>query len=233
MNIIIINGSPRKNGTTAKILHRMEECLLKKENIAVEFINLIDLEVNSCSGCCSCYRTGHCYIEDDAEKLSKKISFADGLIIGSPTYASNLSGILKQFIDRGHFVIEQLLHDKYAISVVTGENYGSRDTSKILRKLLKYSGAKISGKIIYNVPFNSRLLDEKLEKKIYYLTNKMYVDINWKREYKIQTFVHKIIFGIKTFVKRKGEKYSGVLEKWKEQDIIKEAYIKKISKKIQ
>lgn len=220
-NIIIINGSPRKNGATAKILYKMKERLLQKENIKVEFIHIIDLQIKSCTGCCSCYKTGYCYIEDDAEKLSKKISLADGLIMGSPTYASNVSGILKQFIDRGHFVIEQLLYNKYAISVVTGENYGSRDTSKILTKLLKYSGGKLSGKIVYNVRFNNPL-NAKVEEKINYLADKMFTDIIRKKEYKIQMLVHKIIFnfGIKPFVKKKGEKYKGVLKWWREHSII-------------
>lgn len=221
MNIIIINGSPRKNGATAKILYKMNEYLLQKENIKVELIHIIDLEINSCIGCCSCYKTGYCFIEDDAEKLSKKILHADGLIIGSPTYASNLSGILKQFIDRGHFVIEQLLYNKYAISVVTGENYGSKDTSKILTKLLKYSGGKVSGKIVLNVPFNNNPLNTKMERKINYLADKIFTDISQKKEYKIQMLVHKIIFnfGIKPFVKKKGEKYNGVVKRWREHSI--------------
>lgn len=155
MNIVIVNGSPRKNGATSKVLHTLEKNLLVHEDVSIEFVNISELNITPCSGCCSCYQTGHCYIKDDAETLSNKIAMADGLIVGSPTYASNISGQLKQFIDRGHFVIEQLLYDKYAVSVATGENYGSNDTSKILNKLLQYSGAALSGKIVHNLPFNS------------------------------------------------------------------------------
>lgn len=39
MNIVIINGSPEKNGATAKILHGMEQYLLQKENVAVKFVD--------------------------------------------------------------------------------------------------------------------------------------------------------------------------------------------------
>ena len=66
------------------------------------------------------------------------IETADGIIIGSPTYASNISGQMKVIIDRGHFVIEQLLFGKYAISVSTYENYGGKDTAKILNRLFCY-----------------------------------------------------------------------------------------------
>ena len=141
MKIIILNGSPRKNGATAKILHTLENNLLKFDNVEIEFINLIDKNIQQCRGCCSCYKTGKCFINDDADILSKKIESADGLIIGSPTYASNVSGLLKQFIDRGHFVIEQLLHNKYAISIATGENYGSNDRNTYRN----YNGTYLSG----------------------------------------------------------------------------------------
>lgn len=223
MNIVIINGSPRKNGATAKILHAMEKHLLQKENVSVEYVDINSLNISPCSGCCSCYKTGKCYMDDDAEKLSKKIECADGLIIGTPTYASNMSGQLKQFIDRGHFVIEQLLHNKYAISVVTGENYGSGDTSKILTKLLKYSGAKMSGKIVYNLPFNSNPVNNKsVLNKAFDLSDKLCSDIIKRKKYLIQTIIHNMIFyvGIKSFVKSKGESYKGVVSKWKRYQVI-------------
>lgn len=222
MTILIINGSPRKNGATATILHTIEKYLLQKENVFIEFVDISDLDIATCKGCCSCYKTGYCYMNDDAEKLSDRIGAADGLIIGSPTYASNVSGQLKQFIDRGHFVIEQLLHNKYAISVVTGENYGSSDASKALTKLLKYSGAKLSGKIVYNLPFNDNpSSNHRLTKKINCLTDKIYNDIKQQKKYFFQHLIHKTVFtvGIKPFVIRKGESYEGVLSRWNKTGI--------------
>ncbi|MGN1100762.1 MAG: flavodoxin family protein, partial [Huintestinicola sp.] len=97
MKIVIINGSPRINGATSKILHSLEEKLLSYDNVSIEFVNIGEYNINPCRGCCVCYKSGKCYIDDDAENLSEKIASADGLIIGSPTYASNISGQLKQF----------------------------------------------------------------------------------------------------------------------------------------
>ena len=215
MKIVIINGSPRKNGATAGILRAMED-KLTENGAETEFFNVCDMDISPCRGCCSCYKTGRCFIDDGGEMLSAKISEADGIIIGSPTYASNVSGQLKQFIDRGHFVIEQLLYSKYAVSVATGENYGSGDTSAGLNKLLKYSGARLSGKIICDLPFGSGLT-EKTREKAYRAADRLFTDISCKKAYFFQSLVHKIIFnaGIKPFVKRKGESYSGVITKWK------------------
>lgn len=223
MNILIINGSPRANGATAKILHIIEDSLIQRENILVEFVDISNLKMSPCTGCCACYKTGRCYMDDEAEELSNKIGMADGLIIGSPTYASNVSGQLKQFIDRGHFVIEQLLHNKYAVSVVTGENHGSRDTIKILNRLLKYSGASLSGNIRLDLPFNQNPNGSKeLKKKACALADKIYYDVKRKRKYFFQCFIHKLIFslGIKPFVMKKGESYSGVVLRWKSCGVI-------------
>lgn len=223
MKIIIINGSPRKNGDTARILHTIEQQLISNKNVSVEFVDISDLKMTPCSGCCSCYKTGHCYMNDDAEELSNRIVLADGLIIGSPTYVSNVPGQLKQFIDRGHFVIEQLLHGKYAISIAIGENYGSNNTSKILTKLLKYSGAKLSGKIIYNLPFSDNPnSNRKLEKQLRLLSNRIFNDIKTQKKYFVQSMLHKIIFsvGIKSFVKSKGQSYNGVVNRWENNHVV-------------
>lgn len=160
-------------------------------------------------------------MDDDAEALSDRIAAADGVVIGSPTYASNVSGHLKQFIDRGHFVMEQLLRGKYAVSVATGENYGSKDTSRILIKLLQYSGAYLIGGIRHNLPFN-RVPDGKaLEKQIHSCSAKLYRDIICHRKYPMQALVHRIVFsaGIKPFVKEKGKDYQGVAARWSHNGI--------------
>lgn len=218
MRIVLLNGSPRKNGATAKILHEFEQQLLT-HNCSTEFVNISELVFSPCAGCCSCYKTGECYMKDDAESLSVKIAKADGVIIGSPTYVSNVSGQLKQFIDRGHFVIEQLLHGKYAVSVATGENYGNTGTSKVIVNLLKYSGAKMSGKVICKVPFNSI---PKYVAKYHALADRLYNDIEHQKKYPLQSFIHMILFqlGIKPFVMGKGERYDGVLSRWKRSKVI-------------
>ena len=164
-------------------------------------------------------------MNDDAEKLSEKIALADGLIMGSPTYASNVSGQMKQFIDRGHFVIEQLLYGKYAISIATGENYGNSDTGRVLSKLMSYSGARLSGRMVCNIPFNSALSEnKKIDRQSRKLANSIVNDIKYKKKYIVQAIQHKLIFsfGIQPFVKRKGENYAGVRNKWRQLGICKE-----------
>ena len=102
MRVLIINGSSRIKGATSTMLHMIGRDL-KSSGIDVDFYDLSEIDMSHCIGCCSCYKTGHCCIDDDAEKLSELISEADGVVLGTPTYASNVSGLMKDLIDRGHF----------------------------------------------------------------------------------------------------------------------------------
>ena len=222
MKIIIINGSHRKNGTTALILHEMHQKLETYPNVEIQFYNVADLNLNYCVGCCKCYKNGKCIFYDDIETLSEDIETADGIIIGSPTYASNVSGQMKVIIDRGHFVIEQLLFGKYAISVSTYENYGGKDTARILNKLLCYSGATISDSLVIKTPFsNNPLITHKTHNMVNNTTHKLYKDINNQKKYLFQKIRYFIIFqfGILPFVRKKGNNYQGVVTKWKKHGI--------------
>lgn len=195
MKIIIINGSHRKNGATSLILHEMCQRLATYPHAEIQFYNVADLELKYCVGCCNCYKNGQCIFNDDIEKLSQNIETADGIIIGSPTYASNVSGQTKVLLDRGHFVIEQLLFGKYAVSVSTYENYGGKDTAKILNKLLCYSGATISNSLVIKTPFSTNpLRNSKTHNIVDKAADKFYKDIYKQKIYLYQKIRHFIIF---------------------------------------
>lgn len=219
MKILIINGSPRVNGLTAGILHTLEETLLR-QGAQVDFYNLSELTLSQCRGCCACYTTGHCHMNDDAEKISHAIEEADGLVIGTPTYASNVSGYMKVLIDRGHFVIEQLLTGKYCVTITTGENYGSRDAARVLKNLVLYSGGKLVKNMIVNAPFNGGVPVE-VEKRAELAGHKLFHAVSRHKKHLIQSAFHYAVFsfGIRPFVMKKGEKYHGVVAKWKRYGI--------------
>jgi len=222
MKVLIFNGSPRSKGATSTVLHRIEK-ELKERDVKVDFYDLGSIGMSHCTGCCTCYRTGACCLHDDAEILSQKISEADGIVLGSPTYASNVSGLMKDFIDRGHFVIEQLLYGKPCITVATGENYGNRSARKVLDNLVLYSGGKISDHILLKIPFNGISgMEKHVEKRTRRASVRLIRELQGKKKHLVQCFCHRIIFclGIRPFVRKKGDAYAGVVRKWKERGII-------------
>ena len=156
----------------------------------VEFFNLSELSMSQCRGCCACYTTGHCHM------------------------------YMKVLIDRGHFVIEQLLNGKYCVTVTTGENYGSRDAARVLKNLVLYSGGNLAGNIVVNAPFNGGvsgsfgLAAERAGRKLFRAVSR-------HKKYPFQSVFHRVIFsfGIRPFVVKKGEKYHGLAAKWKEYGV--------------
>jgi len=99
MNILFINGSPRKRGFTMQIM----QCIA--ENIDTihkkEWVHTYDLKIHPCISCLHCRPDQVCSLPvDDGHAVWNKIRSADVLVIGSPTYFGNMSGPLKTLIDR-------------------------------------------------------------------------------------------------------------------------------------
>lgn len=99
MKILVLNGSPRQNGTVATLLKSVTESLSTRHDI--EWIHVCKLEMKYCTACMACREKEKCILpEDDAHIVGKKIQDADALIIGTPTHWGNMSSPLKLLFDR-------------------------------------------------------------------------------------------------------------------------------------
>lgn len=102
MKVVAFNGSPRREGNTAQAL-RIVLAELEKEGIETELVQLGGRKVFGCLACRKCaeYKNNRCIREDDEmNTFITKALQADGIIIGSPTYFSNVTSEVKAFIDR-------------------------------------------------------------------------------------------------------------------------------------
>ena len=93
-----ICGSPRKRNTWFMLETVMGAA--NKKGAETELISLIDYDISQCMGCLSCEETGKCVIKDDMKKILTKVKEADALVLGSPSYYNNVTGLMKCFIDR-------------------------------------------------------------------------------------------------------------------------------------
>lgn len=227
MKISIINGSPRKNGATSKILSEIEKLLLQKEDVDVLKYNLSDYEITLCKGCTSCYRTGECVIKsDEIERIVNEIKNSDGIIIGSPTYGSSISSYLKAFFDRGHFIVEQSLNRKYGFSVVTYEIAEGNKALSDIKKFFLVSGASRNGSILLKTGFNSNPLENKENTyKIKKRIEKYYNNIKMKKKRSFWEFIFRDIILIRLIWKpiftKNIQRYSGTLRLWRQNGVLK------------
>ena len=110
MNIIAINGSPRKNKNTATVLqHALDGALAASNGIAqVELVHLYSLRFSPCLSCFECKKIGgksygKCAVNDALTPLLERLSQADGIILGSPIYFAGLTGNMVSFMERLFF----------------------------------------------------------------------------------------------------------------------------------
>jgi multimeric flavodoxin WrbA len=106
MRVVAFNGSARKDGNTAILIRRVLQ-ELEKEGIDTEMVQLGTKKVRGCIACYKCMEllNGRCAIEnDDVNDWIAKAAEADGVILGSPVYFSDLTAGLKAFIERAGMV---------------------------------------------------------------------------------------------------------------------------------
>lgn len=103
MNVIAVNGSPRKKWNTATLLQSALDGAASV-GAQTELIQLYDLQYRGCTSCFSCKRKGgklgRCAMQDDLTDVLGKIGRCDVLLLGTPIYFSNLTGAMLSFLER-------------------------------------------------------------------------------------------------------------------------------------
>lgn len=97
--VLIITGSPRKNGNT----NTLAEALAKGVQAAggeVEFFDAASCEMDGCHGDQSCFERGYCGLKDDGMKMNSLMCWADVLVLVSPVYWAGMTAQIKKVIDR-------------------------------------------------------------------------------------------------------------------------------------
>lgn len=120
MKLLAINGSHRPGKGTAALLQAVLDAA-KEEGAEVELLELSELNINFCVGCNACMGKPHCPIDDDMRDVVAKMLKADGIVLGSPDYFSNVSSRMKAFMERTRplHMVANALKGKIGGAVVT------------------------------------------------------------------------------------------------------------------
>ena len=105
MKVIAFNGSARRDGNTSILIrHACDE--LGNEGIETEVVSLAGKPLRGCTACGMCYKNKdkRCIIDDGMNAYIEKMIAADGVILGSPVYFSDITSELKALIDRAGYV---------------------------------------------------------------------------------------------------------------------------------
>jgi multimeric flavodoxin WrbA len=126
MKVVLFNGSPREKGNTHHCLEIvMNE--LKKEGIECDCVWIGGKRLQGCTACLKCVENNdqRCVLSgDEMNEYIQKMLDADGIIIGSPTYFSDVSTSVKALIERAGYATRGHLKHKVGAAVVAVRRAG-------------------------------------------------------------------------------------------------------------
>ncbi|MDR2885698.1 MAG: flavodoxin family protein [Rikenellaceae bacterium] len=153
MKVLLINGSPRKKGNTFLALSQAAKAL-EAEGIKTGIVSIGAKAVQGCIACNKCAESGRCVFKDELyNEVREKLSDADGLIIGSPTYYAGPNGSLCALLDRVFYSCGPLLRHKPGAAVAVCRRGGASTTFERLNKYFSITHMPIVPSQYWNIAY--------------------------------------------------------------------------------
>jgi multimeric flavodoxin WrbA len=156
LKVVAFNGSARKDGNTAILIRRVLN-VLDTEGIETELIQMAGQQIHGCTACGTCRKIQNkqCKIvNDNVNSYIEKMTAADGIILGSPTYFSMMTSEMKALIDRAGFVgraNNDLFKRKVGAAVVAMRRAGGIPTFDGINHFFLISQMIIPGSVYWNI----------------------------------------------------------------------------------
>ena len=149
MKVLLINGSPRKDGNTAIALNEMIK-VFENQGIETELLHIGGKDIRGCIACGKCRQLGHCVFDDIVVQASQKLAEADGLVVGSPVYYASANGTVVSFMDRLFYSNSADLRMKVGAAVSVARRGGQTTTFDQLNKYFTISGMPVASGQYWN-----------------------------------------------------------------------------------
>jgi multimeric flavodoxin WrbA len=156
MKVLAINGSARKNGNTAILLNTVLD-ELNKEGIKTELLQMAGNPIQGCRACYLCLgnKDFRCVVDNDPlNEWIAKMREADGILLGSPTYFSDVTSGMRAFIERCGFVSRAngyMLKRKVGAAVVAVRRAGGIPAFSSMNLFLSYMQMVMPGSSYWHI----------------------------------------------------------------------------------
>ena len=149
MKVLMLNGSPRKDGNTSIALEEMKK-IFEAEGVETEIVRVGNKDVRGCIACGRCYELGKCVFDDVVNELAPKFEAAEGLVIASPVYYASANATLIAVLDRLFYSSHFDKTMKVGASVVCARRGGCSATFDELNKYFTISGMPVVSSQYWN-----------------------------------------------------------------------------------
>ena len=149
MKVLLVNGSPRKNGNTALALREMEQ-VFAAEGIETVTMQIGAEAIRGCVACGGCGKKGQCVFDDSVNEAAAVFKEADGLVLASPVYYAGPNATLTAFADRLFFSTPFDKTMKVGAAVVCARRGGTSASFDRLNKYFTISGMPVASSQYWN-----------------------------------------------------------------------------------
>jgi multimeric flavodoxin WrbA len=156
MKVVAFNGSARRGGNTAILLGKVI-AELHQEGIETELVEMSGVRIHGCLACreCSARKDGRCAQKNDVgNEYIAKMEAADGILLGSPTYVTDVSPEIKALIDRACLVSGAnggMFRRKVGAAVVAVRRAGATHAFDTLNHFFQISEMIVPGSCYWNI----------------------------------------------------------------------------------
>ncbi|OWT33565.1 NADPH-dependent FMN reductase [Methanobrevibacter sp. 87.7] len=165
MKVLLVNGSPHRDGCTNEALSIIKEELAKND-VDSEIFWIGNRRVRGCVACNKCVDDSFCVFTDDcANDLIKEIIDTDGVIIGSPVYFASPNGALCAILDRVFYNNGKRFAFKPAASIVSCRRGGSTASFDRLNKYFTISNMPVVSSQYWNGVHGNTPEEVRLDKE--------------------------------------------------------------------
>ena len=149
MKILLINGSPKREGNTFIALSEVAKTL-ESEGVDTEIIHVGHKDIHGCIACRKCEELGKCVFDDLVNEVNKKFEAADGIVIGSPVYYASPAGTLISFLDRLFYSASFDKSMKVGAAIAVARRGGTTATFDVLNKYFTISNMPVVSSQYWN-----------------------------------------------------------------------------------
>jgi len=168
MKVILVNGSPHKNGSTMAALKEVEKTL-NIEGIKTEIFQIGIDPIASCRGCGACQKLKKCVIDDKVNIFIEKAKSTDGFIFGSPVHYAAPYGNLISFLNRVFFAgsrcDEEIFRLKPGAAVLCARRAGATSALEQINKFFMISEMPVISSRYWNMAFGKNADEVILDKE--------------------------------------------------------------------
>ena len=149
MKVLLVNGSPKKEGNTALALNEMAK-VFAAEGIEPVTIQVGSQNVRGCIACGKCGELGKCVFDDVVNEYAELFEECDGIVVGSPVYYASANATLIAFLDSLFYSTRFDKTMKVGASVVVARRGGLSSTFDELNKYFTISGMPVASSQYWN-----------------------------------------------------------------------------------